>query len=270
MPLRLLEPLHDAQLDVGFVPRRHIEADGPDQQRNARQHHQGVPDVPEPVVARPHEHEHHGLDRDQHQPRDDARLDAALRAAPLPVHCGGEGDDEEWDGLKQGVEFGEAGSEDHRGQHQRQPSGDGDGRHADPHRQRQRAEQRLAGTRQRARPMQQDPGQEDRRSDVGRVEEEAVGLVAGKRQPEWKDSGEGQHVLEPQEADDDAREHQRERPPMPAEHDIGGREGQDHRQRDHHGAVQHRDVPGQGQRGVWQERTQHRNQHQRGRRQQGQ
>ncbi len=54
--------------------------------------------------------------------------------------------------------------------------------------------------------MEQDPGEERGRTDVPGLEKEGRGLVRHQRQREGSDAREGQHVLEPHHAEDDADE----------------------------------------------------------------
>ena len=262
--LGLLEFRHDPQLDLGVPAGRGIETNGAHEERGAGQHHQAMPDVPESVVPGLHEHEDHGLDADEHQAGDHACLDPALGAARAPVSGGDKRDHEKGGGLKQGVVVGEATPDDQRRHQQGQRRRQGDGNDTDAQRQANGPDQRPTRLGKRTRPVQQDPGEEHRCADVGGMEEEAGRLVRRERQRERKDAREGQHVLEPQHAEHDARERQGERPAMAADDHVGRREKQDDGERHHHGAVQHRHIPGQGQGGIGKERAQHGNQHQDG------
>ena len=117
--------------------------------------------------------------------------------------------------------------------------------------------------------MEQDPGEERGRADVPGLEEEGRGLVRHQRQGEGSDAGEGQHVLKPDHAEDHADERQWKRPAVASDDHVAGREEKHDHERDHGGAVEHGHVPGEGQRGVRQERAEDGDEHDDGRRQQG-
>ena len=75
-------------------------------------------------------------------------------------------------------------------------------------------------------------------------------------------------MLEPHHAEDDADEGQGQQPAVAADDHVAGREEEHDRERDQHGAVENGHVPGEGQGRVRQERAEHRDEHDHGRRQQ--
>ena len=72
--------------------------------------------------------------------------------------------------------------------------------------------------------MEQDPGEERGRANMPRLEEERCGLIRHQRQLEGSDAREGQHVLKPHHAEDEADEGQGQQAAVPADDHITGRE----------------------------------------------
>ena len=124
--LRVLERLHDPQLDFGIPAGGGKQTDGPGEERDVGQKQKGVPHIPEAVIPGSHEEKDDGLDGDQHQADSSPSLEPAIGTAALPVGSGGEGDRQERQRLKRGVEFRKAPVDDKRREDERERSGRGD------------------------------------------------------------------------------------------------------------------------------------------------
>ena len=262
MPLRFLEPLHDAQLHFGLSSSGDIKADGADEEHSARQNHQCVPDVPESVVARPHEEEDRRLHRHQHQADDRAGFDPAVGTATLPVTRGGHHQGEERHGLQQRVEIREPSIDDQRRQSKGEASREDDAQAGEPEAPHDRTGERASWICKRTRASEKNPHEQGGHADVSQVKEVRGGLCGDEGKAAGKYRRKGQHVREPDRAERRAGESQRQQATVPANHDVHRAKEEGDRQGDDHRHVEGGHIPGERQGAVRQEGSQRRHEHQ--------
>ena len=118
--LRVLERLHDPQLDFGVPAGGGIQTGRPGEERGAGEKQEGVPHIPEAVVPGPHEKEDHRLDGDEHEADTSPALQPPIGASSLSIGCGGEGNREEGHSLQRGVEIRKSSVDDERRKHVRE------------------------------------------------------------------------------------------------------------------------------------------------------
>ena len=164
--LRLLERLHDSQLDLGPPAGGRVQPDGSREQRRARKKEEGVPRVPEAVIPGAHEEEHHGLDGDQHQAHHGAARDPAIRTATAAVRGGGDRDHEEGRRLKHHVEIGEPAIDDQWRKDKREGGHGCDAQAGDSARRRDSAPEGSSWIRKRTGALQQQPREHTGHADM--------------------------------------------------------------------------------------------------------